>query len=188
MAHATGGSQCGDGSRQHADDNLQDSLPSTFLHFLLHLRFNILVNNTLSWLPESHLQLTCKAVETAEFTEGLLSLCLHSNSQLQVCKCKGTKKSWHFQIFYKLFSKKFAIKKRSSTSRALRDYFSASEGLLLLHWGTTSFKYTLKKSNYQTIKLSFAKFIVQIGVTHHHSYTIFKIIYIIIYIIYTIRL
>ena len=27
-------------------------------------------------------------------------------------------------------------------------------------------------SNYQTIKLSFAKFIVQIGVTHHHSYTI----------------
>ena len=53
MAHATGGSQCGDGSRQHADDNLQDSLPSTLLHFLLHLRFNILVNNSLSWLPES---------------------------------------------------------------------------------------------------------------------------------------
>ena len=153
MAHATGGSQCGDGSRQHADDNLQDSLPSTFLHFLffLHLRFNILVNNTLSWLPESLLQLTCKAVETAEFTEGLLSLCLHSNLHLHVCKCKGTKKSWHLQIFYKLFSKKFAIKKRSSTSRALRYYFSASEGLLLLHWGTTSLNIRWKS---QTIKLS----------------------------------
>ena len=115
-SHATGGSQCGDGSRQHADDNLQDSLPSTFLHFLffLHLRFNILVNNTRSWLPESHLQLTCKAVETAEFTEGLLSRSLHSNSQLQVCKCKGTKKSWHLQIFYKLFSKIFAIKEKWS--------------------------------------------------------------------------
>ena len=144
MAHATGGSQCGDGSRQHADDNLQDSLPSTFLHFLffLHLRFNILVNNTLSWLPESLLQLTRKAVKTAEFTEGLLSLCLHSNLHLHVCKCKGTKKSWHFQIFYKLFSKKFAIKRevvpqrqRSCPSGSERDYFSFIE--VLPQWKST---------------------------------------------------
>ena len=154
MAHATGGSQCGDGSRQHADDNLQDSLPSTFLHFLLHLRFNILVNNSLSWLPESLLQLTCKAVVTAEFTEGLLSLCLHSNSQLQVCKCKGTKKSWHFQIFYKLFSKFFAIKKRSCPSEAEKLSLRVGEGLLLLHWGTTSVK--IHRSPFTIHQTSFA--------------------------------
>ena len=146
MAHATGGSQCGDGSRQHADDNLQDSLPSTFLHFLLHLRFNILVNNSLSWLPESLLQLTCKAVETAEFTEGLLSLCLHSNLHLHVCEYKGTKKSWHLQIFYKLFSKKFAIKKRSCPSEAEKLSLRFGEVLLLLRRGTTSVKSTVHHS------------------------------------------
>ena len=154
MAHATGGSQCGDGSRQHADDNLQDSLPSTLLHFLffLHLRFNILVNNSLSWLPESLCNWRARRSKPLSllrvyWASVFTQTCIFMFASAKVRKNLDISK--FFTNFFQNFSQKnekLSLRGRDVVPQGRRGTTSPSLRYYL-------FKYTLKVklSNYQTI-------------------------------------
>ena len=159
MAHATGGSQCGDGSRQHADDNLQDSFPSTFLHFLLHLRFNILVNNSLSWLPESLCNWRARRSKPLSLLR-VYWASVFTRTRIFMFASAKVRKNLDTSKFFTNFFQKFSQSKRNGHSKEEKLSLRGGEVLLLLHWGTTSIIIddfvNIKLPDHQTIKPSFA--------------------------------